>query len=174
MRWSRSWNEALRRAKYRAAAKAVSVSASAVEYDVVSRARMVCTSGLHHVAHAAHGVDQLRLVPVIDLLAQPRDHDVHDVRPRIEMIIPGVLSDQRARHHAALMAHQVLEHRVLLRGELDRLAAALHLAAPGVEGEVGDLQDRRRGLPWPPPRRRPARPPAPPRARGCHGGRPGP
>src|SRR2546422_2244014 len=97
MRWSRSWNEALRRAKYRAAAKAVSVSASAVEYDVVSRARMVCTSGLHHVAHAAHGVDQLRLVPVIDLLAQPRDHDVHDVRPRIEMIIPGVLGDQRAR-----------------------------------------------------------------------------
>src|SRR2546429_7317936 len=124
MRWSRSWNEALRRAKYSAAAKAVSVSASAVEYDVVSRARMVCTSGLHHVAHAAHGVDQLRLVPVIDLLAQPRDHDVHDVRPRIEVIIPGVLGDQRARHHPALMAHQVFEHGVLLGGQLHRLSPA--------------------------------------------------
>src|SRR5207249_7130742 len=115
IRWSRSWNEALRRAKYSAAAKAASVSASAVEYDAVSRARMVCTSGLHHVAHATHRVDQLRLAPVIELFAQPRDHDVHDVRPGIEVIIPGVLSDQGARHHPALMAHQVFEHRVLLR-----------------------------------------------------------
>src|SRR5437773_10447936 len=115
MRWSRSWNEALRRAKYRAAAKAVSVSASAVEYDVVSRARMVCTSGLHHVAHAAHGVDQLRLVPVTDLLAQPRDHDVHEVRPRLEMICHGVPGDQRSRQQPALMPHKVPEHRGFLR-----------------------------------------------------------
>src|SRR3989475_10525413 len=150
IRWSRSWNEALRRAKYSAAAKAASVSASAVEYDAVSRARMVCTSGLHHVAHATHRVDQLRLAPVIELFAQPRDHDVHDIRPGIEVIIPSVLGDQRARHHPALMAHQLLKHRVLLRGELDRLAAALHLAAPGIEGEDRDLQHRRRQRPGPP------------------------
>src|SRR5438445_12194738 len=109
MRWSRSWNEALRRAKYRAAAKAVSVSASAVEYDVVSRARMVCTSGLHHVAHAAHGVDQLRLVPVIDLLAQPSDHDVHDVRTRLEMLFSSVPGARRARTYASHMAYMLLD-----------------------------------------------------------------
>src|SRR3989475_12855156 len=165
IRWSRSWNEALRRAKYNAPAKAASVSTSAVEYDAVSRARMVCTSGLDHVAHATQGVDQLRPAPVIDLLAQPRDHDVHDVRPRIEVIIPGVLGDQRARHHPALMAHQVLEHGVLLRGELDRLAAALHLAAPGIEGEVGDLQHRRGGRPWAAAPRPPPGPQPPRRAR---------
>src|SRR3989442_14315579 len=106
MRWSRSWNEALRRARERATENAARVSASAVEYHTVSRPRMVSISRLHDVAHAAHRVDQPGLGGVVDLLAQTRDHHVHDVGAGAEMVGPGVLGDERARNHAALRAPQ--------------------------------------------------------------------
>src|SRR5438309_5354884 len=95
MRWSRSSNEARRRATYSTIANAARVSTSAAEYHTVRRPRIVCISRLHDVAHAAHGVNELRLSRVIDLLAQPRDHDVHDVGPGVEVIVPGVRSEER-------------------------------------------------------------------------------
>src|SRR5437879_13138633 len=101
MRWSRSSYDARRRATYSTIANAARVSTSAAEYHTVRRPRIVCTSRLHDVAHAAHGVNQLRLARVIDLLAQPGDHDVHDVGPGLEAVVPGVLPDQGTRPDAA-------------------------------------------------------------------------
>jgi len=75
--------------------------------------------------------------------SEPRDHHVHDVGSGVEVVVPGVLGDQRPRHDAPLVAHQVFEDCVLLRRQIDGLAAALHLAAPGVERQVGDVQHRR-------------------------------
>src|SRR2546430_3075117 len=121
--WSKSSWGARRRATYSTIANAASVSTSAAEYHTVRRPRIVCMSRLHDVAHAAHGVNQLRLARVIDLLAEPRDHDVHDVRPGIEVVVPGVLRDQGARHDAARMPHQVLEHGIFLGRQVDELAA---------------------------------------------------
>src|SRR5919108_5030820 len=143
IRSSRSWYEALRRSRYRTAANAASVSARAAEYQAVSRPRIVCMSRLHDVAHPTHRVNQLRLARVVDLLAQPRDYDVHDVGTGIEVIVPGVFGDEGPRHDPTVVAHQILEHRVLLGGELDEPAAAPHLAAPGVERQVGHPQHRR-------------------------------
>src|SRR5687768_383980 len=74
---------------------------------------------LHHVSYAAHGVNQLPLVPGVDLLAKVVDHHVDDVRPRIEVVAPRVLGDQRAAHDAAGVAHQILEDGELLRRQLD-------------------------------------------------------
>src|SRR3989454_11402840 len=112
IRWSRSWYDALRRSRYSTPANAARVSARAPEYQAVSRPRSVCMSRLHDVADPAHRVDQLGFAPMVDLLAQPRDHDVHDVRTGVEMVVPGVLRDESPRHDPTLMAHQVLEHRV--------------------------------------------------------------
>src|SRR5204862_4110518 len=109
---------------------------SAVAYEMVNRPRMLSMLRPHHVSYAAHRLDQLGFFGVIDLLAQPCDDDVHDVRPGIEVIVPRVLGDQRARHDATLMPHQVLEHRVLLGRELDLLAIACDLATPRVEHEA--------------------------------------
>src|SRR2546429_3498178 len=144
IRWSRSWYEALRRSRYSTPANAARVRASAPEYQAVSRPRSVCTSRFHDVADAAHRVDQLGVAPVVDLLPQPRDHDVYDVRAGVEVVVPGILRDQGPRHHAAVVPHEVLEDGVFFGGELDELPAAPHLAAPAVERQVRHLEHRRR------------------------------
>src|SRR5690348_4087689 len=72
------------------------------------------------------------------------DHDVDDVRAGVEVIPPSILRDQRAAHHAAAVPHQVLEHRVFLRGQLDQLAPAADLARTLVELEVANVQLVRR------------------------------
>src|SRR5512145_1830859 len=96
----------------------------AVAYQIVSRPRMLSISRAHDVAHAAHRVNQLRFSGMIDLLAQPRDHDVYDVCSGIEVIVPGVLGDECSRHDATLMTHEVLEDGVFLGRQLDALAVA--------------------------------------------------
>src|SRR5690242_18903525 len=99
-------------------------------YETVSRARVDAIESpvLDHVADAAHGRDQPLLMTRVDLLAEMVDHYVHDVGARIEMIAPRVFGDERPAHHATGVAHEVLEHRVFLRRELDRFAGALDLA----------------------------------------------
>src|SRR3954447_26952104 len=94
--WATSRSPACRRSMYSAVPNASTVAASATVYQRVSRRRMVAILGLHDVADAPDGVDQLLRVPGVDLLAQPVDHHVHDVGPRIEVIVPGILGDQRA------------------------------------------------------------------------------
>src|SRR3989440_10180732 len=153
IRWSRSWYDALRRSRYSTPPNAARVRASAPEYQAVSRPRSVCMSRLHDVADPAHRVNQLGFAPLVDLLAQPRDHDVHDVRTGVEVVVPGVLRDQGPRHDAALVAHEVLEDGILLGRELDELPAAPYFAAPRLEGQVRHLQHRRRDLLRPPPER---------------------
>src|SRR5207244_2826310 len=134
---------------------------SAVAYQIVNRPRMLAMSGAYHVSHAAHRVNQLGFFGVIDLLAQPGDDHVHDVRAGIEVIIPGVFGDQRAGHHPALMAHQVLEHGVFLRRELDALAVAGDLATARVEDEPVYLELRRGDRLGPPSQGLNAREPQP-------------
>src|SRR2546422_8677391 len=118
IRWSRSWYDALRRSRYSTPANAARVRASALEYQAVSRPRSVCMSRLHDVADPAHRVNQLGFAPVVDLLAQPCDHDIHDVRAGVEVVVPGVLRDQGPRHDAALVAHRSEEHTSELQSRL--------------------------------------------------------
>src|SRR5881296_3978491 len=134
---------ALRRSRYSTPANAARVRASAPEYQAVSRPRSVCMSRLHDVADPAHRMNELGFAPVVDLLAQPRDHDVHDVGSGVEVVVPRVFRDQRARHDAALVAHEVLEHGVFFGGEVDDFPAAPHLAAPAVEGQVRHFEHGR-------------------------------
>ena len=59
----------------------------------------------------------LLLEALVHLLAQPVHEHVHDVRPRVEAVVPHVRQDHRLRDDAAGVAHQVLEQRELARPE---------------------------------------------------------
>src|SRR6266542_583598 len=128
------------RSRYSAPPKATTVMPSATVYQKASRRRMVVMSALHHVAHAANGVDQFVRMPRVHLLAQPVDHHVNDVGAGIEVIVPGILGDQGTGHHPPRVSHEVLENGVLLGRQLDQLSGAADLAGGGVELEVCHLE----------------------------------
>jgi hypothetical protein len=95
---------------------------------------------LDHVADAAHRRDHFVPVLGVDLLAEMVDHDVDDDRAGVEVISPSILRDQRAAHDAAAVAHEVFEHRVLLRRQLDQLTAAPHLPCALIELEIAHVE----------------------------------
>src|ERR687897_562996 len=138
MRWASSLMPDWRRSRYSAVPNASTVTARATVYHRVSRRRMVVMSGLHDVPDAAHRVHQLLRVTGIDFLPEPIDNHVHDVGSRVEVIVPGVFSDQSARHHAAGVPHQILQYGVLLWSEVDPLPRASHLARRHVELQIAD------------------------------------
>src|ERR1035438_8345450 len=89
---------------------------------------------LKQVAEAAHGLDELLRVAVVDLAAQVADVDVDDVGEAVVIHIPDVLDDHGAAEGAALVAHHVFEDAKFLRGEVDGFDAADNLAADAIEG----------------------------------------
>ena len=92
------------------------------------------------VAGAAAGVNQLHLMPVVDLPAQALDVDLDEVRLRIEAVVPDMLGDVAAAHDLPLAPRQVLEQGEFLGGELDGAAGTGDAPGPGVDQEVIDRQ----------------------------------
>jgi type II secretory pathway pseudopilin PulG len=91
----------------------------------------------------ANGVNQFPRAVRVYLLPQVIYHHVDDVRPRVEVIAPRVLRDQSAAHHPSSVTHQVLEHRVFLWRQLDRVAVALNLSGVEIQAQIRDLERRR-------------------------------
>src|SRR5215217_3350127 len=145
-RWSSSRTLAWRRSKYSAVPKASTVTASATVYQKVSRRRMVAMSGLYDVPDAANGVHQLMGLSGVHLLAQSVDHHIHNVGAGVEVIVPGVLGNQRAGHYPAGVPHEILQHGVLLGRELDPLPTPPDLPSLTVQLQVTHLQHRRADL----------------------------
>src|SRR5581483_9064369 len=93
------------------------------------------------IADAADGMDQRIGLLVVDLAAHPPDIDVDDVGRRIEVQIPDVLQQHRARHHTALVAHQIFQQLKLLRQQHQLLAAPARTARDQIDREITDPQD---------------------------------
>src|SRR4051812_14115924 len=74
---------------------------------------------LENIANASNRVDHPGLEALVDLLAKPEHEHVHDIRTRIEAVIPDVRQDHRLRHHPAGISHQIFEQRELARAQLD-------------------------------------------------------
>src|SRR5262249_9018418 len=72
---------------------------------------------------AADGMDERIGLLAVDLTAHAPDIDVDDVGGGIEVEIPDVLQQQRARHDLALVANEVLENLEFARQELDVASA---------------------------------------------------
>src|SRR3546814_9643752 len=69
-------------------------------------------------------MDQRPAKAAVDLLPQTADMLVDDVGLRIEMIVPDMFEQHRARHHPPFVAREIGEDAKFARGEVDRLAAA--------------------------------------------------
>src|SRR4051812_25200704 len=93
---------------------------------------------LENIANPPDGVDHLGLEALVDLLAQPEHEHVHDIRSRIEAVIPDVRQDHRLRHHPAGVAHQVFEQRELTCAQLDVVPLPCGTSRHQVERQVAN------------------------------------
>src|SRR5271169_2102136 len=90
-------------------------------------------------------MDQLRLEAFVNLGAQPADMGFDHVRARIEMNVPDVLEQHRARDHLVSMAHQVFKQAEYPRLQLDQLPATPHCARQQIEFQIKHVQSRLSG-----------------------------
>ena len=68
--------------------------------------------------------------------------DLDDVADAVEVNVPDVLDDERARDRAIAVAHQELEQRVLLRLEIDPAPCPRDDPSDGVHLEIRESQPR--------------------------------
>src|SRR5687768_16917817 len=92
------------------------------------------------ISHATHGLDQVDA----ELLSQAPYEHFDGVRIPIEVLVVEMLGELRPRHHFARVVHQVLEHLVFVRSELDRSAVDSDAARLEVEhdGPAGERVGR--------------------------------
>src|ERR1700680_906711 len=102
------------------------------------------------ISGAAHRLDQLDWVVVVDLPAQPPHQHLEHIRERVVVLVPDVRRDRRAIDYLPVMKHEKLEQRELLRCQLDRFSRPPHAVRIEIDLEIGDLQRFRKGSPAPP------------------------
>src|SRR6202051_3641277 len=94
-----------------------------------------------HISCAAHGVQQWLGKPFVDLRAQPRNVDIDDIGLRVEVVVPDVLEQHRARHHLAGMLHEIFEQAEFTRLQHDLALPARHPVRQPVELEIAHAVD---------------------------------
>src|ERR1700737_4692912 len=93
---------------------------------------------LEDVARPADGVDELHVAIAIDDPAQTADVDLDEVRERIELLVPYMLGDLLATHHAPRVDGEIFEQRILLGRQLQLIAAARHAGGAGIDPGAAD------------------------------------
>src|SRR6185436_6061743 len=83
------------------------------------RHRIAIRSSTQDVPRAADGVQQARLAAGFELAAQVGDEDLDRVGGREGVVAPDLFEQALARHHDALVAHEVLEQLELALGQVD-------------------------------------------------------
>src|SRR2546423_6610088 len=103
--------------------------------------RSVLARSTEAISDAANGVDQWIGLGIVDLAADTSDIDVDDVGRGIEMQVPDMLEQHRARDHAAFVAHEIFEQLELARQQRNLAAAATGVARDQIDREISDTQD---------------------------------
>src|SRR5215210_5136699 len=88
------------------------------------RQRIGTRLGAENVARAADRMEETWLSTGFQLSPQIGDEDLDRVRRRERVVAPDLLEQALARHHDALVAHQVLEQLELALGQLDLAVGA--------------------------------------------------
>src|SRR5688500_570122 len=117
------------------------MAASRLTYHNVSRARTVSNIAIalvdaEGITRAAARLDEPQWLTIVDLASQPLDIDLNQVRCWIKAVVPYVLRDVGAADDLRPPPHQILEQRVLLRGELDDSSAARDASRACVHDEI--------------------------------------
>src|SRR4051794_41367850 len=102
------------------------------------RQRIEMRSSTKYVSRAADRVQEPRLAAGLELAPEVGHEHLDGVRRGERVVAPDLLEQPLARHHDALVAHQVLEQLELPLGQLDDTLAARDLVRVRVEREVGD------------------------------------
>src|SRR3974377_2266938 len=92
------------------------------------------------ISHSADGLVQVALSVSIDLVAQPADSGLHNVRLGVEIVVPDMFHDHGLRYDASRVAHQVLQKGELAGAQVDSLAASDHFPGEQVHRQVGHLE----------------------------------
>src|SRR5262245_46437205 len=103
-----------KRTRYSSAARAARMHGAHAQWSNVSRvasegltlAGCGSAAGFEDIARAANGVDQLAGKRIVELAPQAPDRHVHDIRVAVEVDVPDLLGDERARQHLALVAYE--------------------------------------------------------------------
>ena len=77
---------------------------------------------------------------LVNFLTEIAHIDVHDIRVRIEVLVPHVFQQLPAREHLALMPHHILEKSVFLDTEVHDLVTSLCLMRGGIELKISTAQ----------------------------------
>src|SRR5215510_11264051 len=157
---STSCQSRLRRSEYERPPATARMTSRTSEYQMVRRLLMdrgrisrrpsACSwpsvVGLQRVAGSSHGAEQGVFPFPVDLAPQIAHVDVNHVALGIEVESPHVLGDHGTGQDAPGIAHEVLEQRVLPRGEGNPPLAPAHGAARGIEEEIAHAQHGPPGL----------------------------
>jgi hypothetical protein len=79
----------------------------------------------------------------VDLGSQAVDINVNDVREWVKVFIPYVIRNVRPGYYPSLPENQKLDQRVFLRRKPDGAARPQNGVARGIDGQVGDMCNRR-------------------------------
>src|SRR5512139_1866290 len=108
----------------------------AASWNANSHAGILVCWFAHHVAHAAHRVQEPLLISNFKLLAQIAHVDFDDVALTAKVVAPHAVKDHIASEHLARVAHEELKQLVFLGCKGDNALAAHGLASASVEREV--------------------------------------
>lgn len=77
---------------------------------------------------------------LVDLLTEIAHIDVHDIRVRIEVLVPHVFQQLPPREHLSLMSHHIFQQPVFLDAEVHHFVSSLCLMRSGIELEITAAQ----------------------------------
>src|SRR6266480_1717804 len=122
-------------------------------YQIVSRSRSRtsrCISSRDDVASvtktvsgAAHGLNQLDRIFVVDLTSQSTNQDLEHIREWIVILVPDVGGNRGTIHYLSGMKDEKLEQRKFFRGELDWPSGSSHALRFEVDFEIGHMEGLR-------------------------------
>src|SRR5271155_1385689 len=93
------------------------------------------------IADSPDCVDQLP-APV-NFVPEPADEHVHDIRLRIEAVVPDVFENHGLGHDAPGVAHEIFQKRELAGLKLDFFSTAPHFPGKQIQREIPHRQPRR-------------------------------
>src|SRR5262249_37091878 len=103
--------------------------------------RSVLARSMDTVPNSANRVDQRIGLLAIHLAADAPHIDVDDVGVGIEVKVPDMLQQHRARHHPTLVANEIFEELELARQQLDLLATPANDARYQIHLEIAGAQN---------------------------------
>src|SRR5690606_18234361 len=94
------------------------------------------------------GFDERSNTCPVKLLAQSADVLVDDVCLWIEAVVPDLLEQHRACHHASFMTHEIFEYAKFAISEVDPSITDLHQTRGKFDSEVAGLEPCSRLAGW--------------------------